>query len=131
MVGVHGFKENVSRLPRSFIHLITVRLKFVSLPILLWEHVPSPFPSPHPPSSPASFPFLPSFLFHEYFQDRWKNDGSSASKFRTYVRNRTPGDAAPRRATFSHAAAPRCSRRRRLFICPFSLFFEMQPMLRS
>lgn len=55
---------------------------------------------PLPPCSsfqrPVSRFFLPS-CSKNIFQDRWKNDGSSASKFRVYVRNRTLGErrAAP------------------------------------
>lgn len=65
-----------------FIYLIVVRLKFVTLPDLLWGHVLRRFSS-------LFFPL--SFLFSRISQPEKKKGGNSASKFRAYVSNRPRG----------------------------------------
>lgn len=65
--------------------MIVVRLKFVTLPDLLWGHVLYRFSS-------LFFPLRPRSFFHsrEYLNLQ-KNGGNSASKFRAYVSNRPQG----------------------------------------
>lgn len=64
-----------------FIYLIVVRLKFVTLPDLLWGHVLRRF---------SSLFFSPLFFILANISKK-KKDGNSASKFRAYVSNRPRG----------------------------------------
>lgn len=77
-----GKRESNSVSSRPFIYLITDRLNFFTILIVLWEHVLSRILLLIVPLFSIFF-----FLFLGIFQQS-KNDESSVSKFREYVKNR-------------------------------------------